>query len=123
MLSIDYRDARPVYEQVREGLRRLMVAGVIREGEVLPAVGTMASALTINPSAIRRAYGDLEAEGYLRTRPEGGHVAAGGGGVGRGRREALLRTFDQTAEELLFLGEDGAGLWARIQAIEGREGR
>ena len=37
MLDLDFRDARPIYEQVRDGLRRLMVTGVIREGEKLLA--------------------------------------------------------------------------------------
>ena len=33
MLNLDYRDARPIYEQVRDNLRRLMVSGAIQEGE------------------------------------------------------------------------------------------
>ena len=62
MLNLDYRDARPIYEQVRDGLRRLMVTGVIREGEKLPSVRALASSLAINPNTIQRAYESLEAE-------------------------------------------------------------
>ena len=65
MLTLDYRDARPIYEQVKDGLRRLMVSGAIREGEKLPSVRTLASSLAINPNTIQRAYEALEAEGYL----------------------------------------------------------
>ena len=65
MLNLDYRDARPIYEQVKDGLRRLMVTGVIREGEKLPSVRTMAGTLAINPNTIQRAYEALEAEGYV----------------------------------------------------------
>lgn len=36
MLNLDYRDARPIYEQVKDGLRRLMVSGAIREGGKAP---------------------------------------------------------------------------------------
>ncbi len=43
MLNLDYRDARPIYEQVRDGLRRLMVTGAIQEGEKLPSVRALAS--------------------------------------------------------------------------------
>ena len=54
MLNLDYRDARPIYEQVRDGLRRLMVTGVIREGEKLPSVRALASSLsTPTPSSGR----------------------------------------------------------------------
>ena len=55
MLNLDYRDARPIYEQVKDGLRRLMVTGVIQEGEKLPSVRTMASTLASNPNTIQRA--------------------------------------------------------------------
>ena len=38
MIRLDYRDARPIYEQVKDGLRRLMVTGVLAPGEKLPSV-------------------------------------------------------------------------------------
>ena len=50
MLNLDYRDARPIYEQVRDNLRRLMVSGAIQEGEKLPSVRSLASNLAINPT-------------------------------------------------------------------------
>lgn len=121
MLSLDYRDARPIYEQVKDGLRRLMVTGVIREGEKLPSVRTMAGTLAINPNTIQRAYEALEAEGYVYSVPGKGSFAAPNTGVDEGRKNELLQTFDQTAGELLFLGVSGEALWARIRALEGGE--
>ena len=121
MLNLDYRDARPIYEQVKDGLRRLMVTGVIREGEKLPSVRTLAGTLAINPNTIQRAYEALEAEGYVYSVPGKGSFAAPNTGVDEGRRNDLLRTFDQTAGELLFLGVSGEELWARIRALEGGE--
>ena len=121
MLNLDYRDARPIYEQVKDGLRRLMVTGVIQEGEKLPSVRTMAGTLAINPNTIQRAYEALEAEGYVYSVPGKGSFAAPNTGVDEGRRQALLQTFDQTAGELLFLGVSGQELWARVRALEGGE--
>ena len=121
MLNLDYRDARPIYEQVKDGLRRLMVTGVIQEGEKLPSVRTMAGTLAINPNTIQRAYEALEAEGYVYSVPGKGSFAAPNTGVDEGRKNDLLRTFDQTAGELLFLGISGEELWARIRALEGGE--
>ena len=121
MLSLDYRDARPIYEQVKDGLRRLMVTGVIREGEKLPSVRTMAGTLAINPNTIQRAYEALEAEGYVYSVPGKGSFAAPNTGVDEGRKQELMHTFDQTAGELLFLGVSGEALWARIRALEGGE--
>ena len=121
MLNLDFRDARPIYDQVKDGLRRLMVTGVIREGEKLPSVRAMASTLAINPNTIQRAYESLESEGYVYSVPGKGSFAASHTGVDEGRKNALLHTFDQTAAELLFLGVEGAALWARIRALEGGE--
>ena len=121
MLHLDYRDARPIYEQVKDGLRRLMVTGVIQEGEKLPSVRTMAGTLAINPNTIQRAYEALESEGYVYSVPGKGSFAAPNTGVDEGRKHDLLHTFDQTAGELLFLGVSGEELWARIRALEGGE--
>ena len=123
MLNLDYRDARPIYEQVKDGLRRLMVTGVIREGEKLPSVRTMAGTLAINPNTIQRAYEALESEGYVYSVPGKGSFAAPNTGVDEGRKHDLLHTFDQTAGELLFLGVSGEELWARVRALEGGETR
>ena len=121
MLNLDYRDARPIYEQVKDGLRRLMVTGVIQEGEKLPSVRTMAGTLAINPNTIQRAYEALESEGYVYSVPGKGSFAAPNTGVDEGRKHDLLQTFDQTAGELLFLGVSGQELWARVRALEGGE--
>ena len=43
MITLNYRDARPIYEQVRNGLRRLIVSGAIADGEKLPSVRALAS--------------------------------------------------------------------------------
>ena len=55
MITLNYRDARPIYEQVRDGLRRLIVSGAIADGEKLPSVRALASQLAINPSCARSA--------------------------------------------------------------------
>ena len=119
MLSLDYRDARPIYEQVRDGLRRLVVTGALVQGEKLPSVRAMASTLAINPNTIQRAYEALEAEGYLYSVPGKGSFVAEHTGVDRGRQERLLHTFDQTAAELLYLGLTRDALCTRIANLKG----
>ena len=57
MLSLNYRDARPIYEQVKDGLRHLVVTGAIQAGDKLPSVRALASSLAINPNTIQRAFG------------------------------------------------------------------
>lgn len=115
MLNLDYRDARPIYEQVRDNLRRLMVSGAIREGEKLPSVRSLASNLAINPNTIQRAYESLEAEGYVYSVPGKGNFAAPRTGVDEERRDRLLGQFDILTAELVYLGVTRERLTARIQ--------
>ena len=65
MLHLDYRDGRPLHRQVRDGLRRLMLSGVLQAGDQLPSVRKLATELAINPNTIQRAYAQLEAEGFF----------------------------------------------------------
>ena len=75
MITLNYRDARPIYEQVCDGLRRLIVSGAIADGEKLPSVRALASQLAINPNTIQRAYSELESEGYAASVPGKGSFA------------------------------------------------
>ena len=120
MLSLNYRDARPIYEQVKDGLRHLVVTGAIQAGDKLPSVRALASSLAINPNTIQRAYEALEREGYLCTVAGKGSFAAERGGINTVRRDALLRQFDAAASELLFLGLTPEELAARLRAAKGK---
>lgn len=119
MISLNYRDARPIYEQVRDGLRQLMVSGAIQPGEKLPSVRTMAATLAINPNTIQRAYTALEQEGYLSVETGKGVFAARSQEQENPRRGVLLRQFDQVSQELVFLGFSRQELARRVsQATE-----
>lgn len=119
MLHLDYRDARPIYEQVKDGLRKLMVTGVIREGEKLPSVRMLASSLAINPNTIQKAYEALEAEGYVYSVPGKGSFAAPHSGVDEQRRSQLLDQLDALVKELAYLGMSADDICGHIREKEG----
>lgn len=104
MIHLNYRDGRPIYEQVRDGLRQLMVTGAIQPGDKLPSVRSMASELAINPNTIQRAYEALEQEGYVYSVPGKGSFAAQREEIKEKRREELLARLDGLADELIYLG-------------------
>lgn len=118
MISLNYRDARPIYEQVKDGLRHLVVTGAILPGDKLPSVRALASSLAINPNTIQRAYEALEGEGYLYTVAGKGSFAAEQKDVDEGRRRMLLSQFDAAAAELLFLGMTAEQLFQRLRQAE-----
>lgn len=113
-ISINYRDPRPIYEQVRDGLRRLIVSGTLPLGEKLPSVRELSTQLTINPNTLQRAYRELETEGYICS------VAGRGSYVcvqipdDPARQDALLQQFDAAVQELLYLGMRSEELRRRI---------
>ena len=114
-ININYRDSRPIYEQVRDGLRTLIVSGAIASGEKLPSVRELATQLAINPNTIQRAYRALEQEGCVVSVPGKGSFAAPRDEAGAQRRDALLRQLDETVRELRLLGMTDAELSAHIQ--------
>jgi len=65
LFTLDYRDARPIYTQICDGIREQILTGVLREGDKLPSVRELAMELTINPNTIQRSYRALEDEGWI----------------------------------------------------------
>ena len=100
MISLNYRDSRPIYEQIRDGLRKLIVTGALSADEKLPSVRALAAQLAINPNTIQRAYNELEGEGYIYSVPGKGSFAA----ANAARRAELLTQVRELLSELRYLG-------------------
>ena len=104
MISLNYRDSRPIYEQIKDELRKLIVTGAMAPGEKLPSVRALATQLSINPNTIQRAYNDLEAEGYIYSVPGKGSFASDRGDADSARRELLMDKVKALLKELRVLG-------------------
>lgn len=117
MIQLNYRDSKPIYEQIKDGLRRLVVSGAVRTDEKLPSVRELATSLSINPNTIQKAYRELEQEGYIYTIAGKGSYAAQRADVATGRNEELMKEFDEIVKELLYLCEDKNILIQRIEEL------
>ena len=118
MISLNYRDSRPIYEQIRDELRKLIVTGAIGVDDKLPSVRALATELAINPNTIQRAYTQLETEGYLYSVPGKGSFACRPQSADQARRETLLEELKGLLSELRCLGMTQAellGLWKEAQ--------
>ena len=100
MFEINYRDSRPIYEQIKDGLRKLLVTGAIKADEKLPSVREMATSLSINPNTIQRAYRELESEGYIYSVPGKGSFAAGDNDSHEKMKAELKQKFVGVTKEL-----------------------
>ena len=104
MLSLNYRDTRPIYEQIKEGMKRLIVSGAMKEGDKLPSVRTMATDLAINPNTIQKAYNELENEGYIYSVPGKGTFIGGDVQADDKHRDELVQRLRELLAELRFIG-------------------
>ena len=117
MIQLNYRDSKPIYEQIKDGLKRLVITGAIATDEKLPSVRELASQLAINPNTIAKAFRELEQEGYIYTITGRGSFAADRNDISAGRNDELLKIFDEIVKELLFLSEDKEQLKERIEVL------
>ena len=108
---------KPIYEQIKDGLRKLVITNSLIANEKLPSVREMASKLAINPNTIQKAYRELEAEGYVYTVAGKGTFVAERKEVLGVRNEELMKEFDEVVTELLFLATDGDSLKTRIEQL------
>ncbi len=121
MVSINSRDPRPIYEQLRDSFRKLIISGVLSPDERLPSVRELAGQLAINPNTIQRAYRELEMEGYCYSVPGKGSFVGSMEDVNRVRREELLSSLRDCVKELSYLGISRDEIAAYLS--EGGEGK
>lgn len=123
MININYRDPRPIYEQVKGQLRRLIISGTLDAGEKLPSVRELAQKLAINPNTIQRSYRELESEGYIYSVPGKGSFVGERREVDKGREDELLKSFDEAVTELSYLGVTADTLCARVREVTEEAGK
>ncbi len=105
MIQLDLSDHRPLYEQIKEKFRLLIISGAMAEHEKMPSVRELSAILTINPNTIQHAYKELEAEGFIYSQKAKGsfvspktHLAA------KTDNTELMRQFGELVKNAAFVG-------------------
>ena len=117
LIQLNYRDSKPIYEQIKEGLRKLVISGALSANEKLPSVRELASMLAINPNTILKAYRELESDGYIYTVAGKGTFVAEREEIFDNRQSELLEEFDEIVSELLFLSVKKDNLIGRVDSL------
>ncbi len=117
MIQLNYRDAKPIYEQVKEGIKQMVYNEVLSAGEKLPSVREMASKLAINPNTISRAYKELEKEGILYTQAGIGTYVKKDLHLMERRTNELYEQFDKIAKQLFGFSVTPEELSDRVQGL------
>ena len=66
-ILIDNKSSAPIYEQICAQLKAQIISGALREDELLPSIRSLAKDLRISVITTKRAYDELEREGFLYT--------------------------------------------------------
>ena len=117
MIQFNYKEARPLYEQIKESIRKMVISNAFLADEKLPSVREMASQLAVNPNAIERAYQELEQDGYVYRRKDEGTFVAKENRVNEMRRRELMQKFDLVVRELSELSVSSNELAERVEVI------
>lgn len=119
MILLDYRDKRPIYEQVVEKLEYLIAGGALAENEKMPSVRSLGMELTVNPNTVQRAYNQLEQEGYLYTVAGRGSFVAPEKEWREGRMKKLLEEWTLTTRKTMEAGIPKERLAQELDRIYG----
>ena len=77
-IIISNASGKPIYEQITSQMNNLVLDGTLAEGTQLPSIRMLANDLKVSVITTKRAYADLEAQGFIETVPGKGSFVAGG---------------------------------------------
>lgn len=122
-IQISYMNDKPMYEQIKESIKKSILNGEFHNNDMLPSVRQLAKDLNVSMITTKRAYAELELEGFLYT-------ISGKGSfikleslqeVKDARKMELLEAFEKQLEELKSAGIDREDLEKTINSVFGEE--
>ncbi len=118
MILIDYKSRKPIYEQIIDNIKSLIVSGVLKRDEQLPSVRQMAQELAINPNTIQKAYTELEREGITYSlKGRGSFVGSSLQELRTVQQKALLEQLAELSADLYQLQVPQQDAWTVVQQV------
>jgi GntR family transcriptional regulator len=123
MFELDMRSRKPIYEQLVDKLKELIINEVLKPDEQLPSVRTLAQQLTINPNTIQKAYRELEIQGYIYSlKGKGSYVNPNNLTKDLEKTKAVMKELEKLVLEALYLGVSARELKELIQVLDDSKG-
>ena len=123
VILLDYRDKRPIYEQIVEKLERLIVGGALEADSKMPSVRSLGMELAVNPNTIQRAYNQLEQDGYLYTVSGRGSFVTAREEWQENRQNRIWQEWRAATAQAREAGIPAERLIAGIRQIYGEDGQ
>lgn len=120
MFELDVRSRKPIYEQLVEKLKQLIINDVLKEDEKLPSVRELAQQLTINPNTIQKAYRELESQGFIYSlKGKGSFVHPSGKADNKEELKKVREELKKLFAEAIYLGMSSEEIAALLREVEG----
>ncbi len=117
MILIDYKDTRPIYEQIVERFKMLILKGAMSADEQMPSVRSLAMELSINPNTIQKAYAELERQGFIYTVKGRGNFVSGDSRLVEQRKTEYKERILDLAKEAMEIGMTKTELLREIEQL------
>ncbi len=105
MIKLDYKNSKPLHEQITQGIKDLIMCGALSADEQLPSVRELSVSLTVNPNTVQRSYKTLETEGVIYSIRGKGNFVAKMPEADKQMLDGLYLTLEEAVRELAFYGE------------------
>lgn len=124
MFELDMRNRKPIYEQLVDKMKELIMNEVLKPDEQLPSVRTLATQLTINPNTIQKAYRELEIQGFIYSiKGKGSFVSPNNQTKDKEKIAAVMKELEKQILEAMYLGIRAEELMKLIQELDaGKKG-
>ena len=105
-IILNHSSMVPIYEQLMEQIKSDIIQSELKEGEALPSVRTLAGELRISALTVKKAYDNLEEEGFVTTvHGKGTYVSASDKQLAlEARQKAIEDDFDKVIDRALSMG-------------------
>jgi len=98
-IVISNKDDRPIYEQITSQMKNMILSGKLEEGSQLPSIRALAKDLRISVITTKRAYEELERDGFIITvAGKGSYVAENNSAV---LKEEKMKQFEENVRRLI----------------------
>lgn len=111
MINLDYKDKRTLHEQIEDGIKELIINGIMLPDEQLPSVRELSVSLTVNPNTVQKAYKQLEADGFIYSVQGKGNFVSSVQAVKDDKKlDELYEEVTLAVKSLMYLGEEKDGI-------------
>ncbi|MBS4216288.1 GntR family transcriptional regulator [Neobacillus rhizophilus] len=123
MFELDMRSRKPIYEQLVDKMKELIMNELLKTDEQLPSVRQLATELSINPNTIQKAYRELETQGFIYSvKGKGSFVNPNQKAIDKEKIVEMKKELEKLILEALYLGIPAQELISLIQDLDASKG-